>query len=195
MSYKIHILDNNYTSWDIYDERNESLITLDINPLEKKILTGDVIDDKGNILRSLIRTAKYLPGILITNGKTYGRSNSNNKFYYKCIPNDKRLPAFLIPYENKNISFSKCIYNRYILFKYNNWNNKHPIGTLINNISDVTDISGFYEYQLYCKDLVQPIKQFIIDANKANKQLGQNMYDIILKNNPNIIDRRYYDII
>jgi len=190
-SYKIHIKNSNYTEWEIYDEINNNLITLDINPIEKKILSGDYIDQYGKVLSSAIRNAKNLAGILYLKGKTYGRSkNGSGKFYYKCIPNDKRLPAFVIPYENKKSNFHKFVNNKYILFNFNNWDDKHPVGTLNNVIGDVTELTAFYEYQLHCKDLVKPIKKFTNAVNKVYSEFGGNLYEKLLKNNSNIIDRR-----
>ena len=196
MAYKIHIQDSNYSDWEIYDQINNELISLEINPIYCKILSGDIIDEEGNIISSAIRNAKNLAGILMLKGKTYGRSKSGvGKFYYKCIPNDKRLPAFLIPYENKNIGFNKNITNKYILFCFANWDEKHPIGTLTNVVGDVNDMSSFYQYQLHCKDLVKPIKQFANAANKANKELGADIYNNLLKQNPKLEDRRHEYII
>ena len=158
MAYKIHIQDSDYSEWEIYDQINNELISLEINPVSCKILSGDIIDKDGNIISSAIRNAKNLAGILMLKGKTYGRSKSGaGKFYYKCIPNDKRLPAFLIPYENKNVGFNKYIVNKYILFSFANWDDKHPIGTLTHVVGDVNDMSSFYQYQLHCKDLVKPL--------------------------------------
>ena len=95
MSYKIYMEDANYSDWIIIDQKTMQQASVNINPLEKKLLTGDTIDEDGNILDSIIRKQSYLAGILVLKGKTYGRSKSGNgKFYYKCIPNDKRLPAF-----------------------------------------------------------------------------------------------------
>ena len=191
MSFKIHIKDRNYKEWDIYDLSSNILTKLEINPIDKKLLSGDIIDNNGNIISSTIRDVKNLAGILLLNGKTYGRTKkSNGKFYYKCIPNDKRLPAFIIPYELKNIGFNKNILNKYILFKFNNWNNKHPIGIVNNVIGDINELSAFYEYQLYCKDLVKPIKEFVNAVNNANKLFGDNLFYNIMRNNPSIEDRR-----
>lgn len=191
MSFKIHIKDSDYSEWEIYDANDNCLTLLDINPVEKKILSGDIIDSSGNIVSSTIRNAKNLAGILILKGKTYGRSKKGlGKFYYKCIPNDKRLPAFLISYEEKNMGFSKTVSNKYILFKYNNWDHKHPIGSLNNVIGDINNLSAFYEYQLHCKDLVKPIKQFTNAANKANKEYGNNVYEKLLSTHKKILDRR-----
>ena len=195
MHYKIHILDSNYRSWEIYDQHTNNLVELDINPIEKKILSGDVIDNTGTIINSPLRLAKNLAGILILKGKTYGRNTTGKKFLYKCIPNDKRLPAFLIPYEEKHVTFNKNITNKYILFKFNNWDSKHPVGTLNNVVGNIDDLSAFYEYQLHCKDLFKPLKKFINDVNRANRELGINIYDNIIKLHPNIEDRREHYVI
>tara|TARA_R110002073_G_scaffold57834_3_gene147159 strand:- start:11187 stop:12866 length:1680 start_codon:yes stop_codon:yes gene_type:complete len=195
MHYKIHILDSNYTTWEIYDQHTNNLVELDINPIEKKILSGDVIDNTGTIINSPLRLAKNLAGILILKGKTYGRNQKGNKFFYKCIPNDKRLPAFLIPYEEKQVTFNKNIINKYVLFKFNNWDSKHPIGILNNVVGNINNLSAFYEYQLHCKDLFKPLKQFINHVNRANRELGINIYDNIIKTHQNIEDRRDHYII
>jgi exoribonuclease R len=195
MHYKIHILDSNYRSWEIYDQHTNTLVELDINPIEKKILSGDVIDNTGTIISSPLRLAKNLAGILILKGKTYGRNTTGKKFLYKCIPNDKRLPAFLIPYEEKQVTFNKNIINKYVLFKFNNWDSKHPVGTLNNVVGNINDLSAFYEYQLHCKDLFKPLKQFINDVNRANRELGINIYDNIIKMHQNIEDRRDHYVI
>lgn len=195
MHYKIHILDSNYRCWEIYDQHTNNLVELDINPIEKKILSGDVIDNTGTIINSPLRLVKNLAGILILKGKTYGRNTTGKKFLYKCIPNDKRLPAFLIPYEEKHVTFNKNITNKYILFKFNNWDSKHPVGTLNNVVGNIDDLSAFYEYQLHCKDLFKPLKKFINDVNRANRELGINIYDNIIKLHPNIEDRREHYVI
>ena len=70
---------------------------------------------------------------------------------------------------------------KYILFKYDNWDFKHPIGILNNCIGDVNNLSAFYEYQLHCKDLVKPIKEFTNAVKKANKEYGENIYTNLCK--------------
>ena len=178
MSLKIHIHDRIYSSWDIYNINDNSLSTVSINPIIHKLLSGDIIDETGQLIDSHIRNTKSLAGILILN-KTYGRCQKNNgtsgKLYYKCIPNDKHIPEFLIPYEEKNIGFNKAHINKFILFKFSHWNDKHPVGTLNNVIGDVTDMSSFYEYQLQCKDLVKSIKKFTSDAHNSYKLLGATL--------------------
>jgi exoribonuclease R len=103
----------------------------------------------------------HYPGILLI-GKTYGRSksNANSKFYYKCIPHAKTIPPLLIPYEQKNLGFNKNVTNRYVLFKFIEWEDKHPIGRITDNLGPVNDLNSFYEYHLHCKNLVISIKEF-----------------------------------
>jgi exoribonuclease R len=56
-------------------------------------------------------------------------------------------------------------------------------------------LSAFYEYELHCKDLFKPLKKFINDVNRANRELGINIYDNIIKLHPNIEDRREHYVI
>ena len=95
MHYKI-VIEEQYTKCYLYDEQTMTLIEQNtINALEQKIFTGDILDEEYKIMKSPIREEKNIPGILVLNGKTYGRSKSGTgKFYYKCIPNDKCLPVF-----------------------------------------------------------------------------------------------------
>ena len=75
--YKIHINDRNYTSWEIYDNNNLSKVSLNINPIENKLLSNDVFkfdNNKVSIIHSSVRTGTAIPGVLILDGnKTYGR--------------------------------------------------------------------------------------------------------------------------
>ena len=106
-----------------------------------------------------------IPGILVLkDGKTFGKYK--DKYLYKCIPDDRRMPIFLIPYHLK-LGFSKNIDNKYVIFRFDNWNKKHPQATMVNNLGDVDVLENFYEYQLYCKSLYASIQQF----NKATTQV------------------------
>ena len=197
MLYKI-LIEQQYTSWILYDEQTMVPIKNNIsNPLEQKLFTGDIIDQSFNLIKSFIREEKNIPGILLLVGKTYGRSkNGIGRFYYKCIPNDKRLPPFLVPYEEKTTGFNKNKVNQYILFKYVDWTNKHPIGVTTSKIGDVKSLTSFYEYHLYCKNLVISIKEFTKDVNRIMKENpGISFTDSIIKQYPSIEDRRDNNII
>jgi len=197
MLYKVYINDGNYSQWVVHDATNMNPVDVPINPLEKKILTGDTIDEDFKIIHSPIREDKNIPGILLLLGKTYGRAKQGlGKFYYKCIPNDRRLPAFLVPYEQKVLGFNKNITNKYILFRYIDWDAKHPNGIITNTIGDVTNLSNFYEYQLYCKNLFHSLKSFTKETQRVYKlNAGRSFINDIMNKYPNIEDRTNNEII
>ena len=178
MGYKIHVLDRKYSKWELYNATTLDLEKEDIDPVKNKLFNHDVfsiIDGKISIDHSVIRSVPSIQGVLVLdNGKTFGR-HSRNKFLYRCIPDDRRLPEFLVPYKLK-IGFSKTNTNKYILFQYKNWDNKHPIGTIIQVIGPVSDLSCFYEYQLYCKSLYASIQQFTKDTMKALRDKSSSSY-------------------
>ena len=67
------------------------------------------------------------------------------RLLYKCIPDNNQYPAFLIPYEIKH-GFSKLIENKYVLFKFSEWenNDKHPHGISTEVLGDVISITEIY---------------------------------------------------
>ena len=166
--YKILINDREYKDWELVDSL--SMIPVDkipLDPATDKLFSTDIFDmkdDRINLLHSSVRTMPSIPGILVLkDGKTFGKYK--DKYLYKCIPDDRRLPVFLIPYYLK-LGFSKNIDNKYVIFRFDNWNKKHPQATMVNNLGDVDILENFYEYQLYCKSLYASIQQF----NKATTQ-------------------------
>ena len=170
--YKIHINDRAYTSWEFYNVGNLTQVELDIDPSKYKLFMNDVftLDDNKNIKieHSSVRISSSIPGVLILKGaKTFGRKKG--KLLYKCIPDDMRLPAFLIPYEIKHVGFSKVFTNMYVTFSFQEWTEKHPHGVLNQVIGAVDIIDNYYEYQLYCKSLNASIQKFTKDTSKALK--------------------------
>jgi exoribonuclease R len=183
--YKIHVNDRNYTSWEIFETVHFQKVELAlINPIESKIFSNDVFtfDDTSkhlNILHSSVRTGPHIPGVLIIAGnKTFGR-NGKGKLLYKCIPDDMRLPPFLVPYEIKHVGFSKVFINLYVTFSFSDWNNKHPHGVLGHIIGSVDILDNFYEYQLYCKSLNASIQQF---QKATSLALKRNSHDAFIEN-------------
>ena len=179
---ELTVYDRQYDRWAFHV--NNIPVGSSLNPLTAKLFHGDVINTEGIIIDSLYRQKQEIPGILIIEGNTYGRLN--DKLLYKCIPNDKALPCFLIPYEYKVNNFNKKKYNKYITFKIIGWQDKHPIGQLTNAIGDVTDTEGFYQYQLRCKGLNQSINTFtketlynlkLINRENIGKELSKNLSD------------------
>lgn len=199
MKYCIEIEDRNYTKWIIRENITSNKIDsiIDFDPYKHKLFHNDVFEysndlsslAKVNVITSSIRNITNIPGVLILNGDTYGRIK--NKYIYKCIPDDRRLPTFLVPYDKKDIGFSKNPINKYVVFKFDNWNDKHPSGRLTNSLGDVTDLANFYKYQLFCKGLNYSIQKF----NKATIQIIKKTTETekinqILERNPTIEDRR-----
>jgi exoribonuclease R len=169
-TYKIYVNDRNYTAWEVFETNTFQKFDIDINPNTCKLFTNDVFSYEKNtvsIVHSTVRSGSPMPGVLIINGnKTYGRAK-NGKLLYKCVPDDKRLPPFLVPYEIKNVGFSKVFVNLYVTFEFSDWEDKHPIGRLSSTIGPVDVLDNFYEYQLYCKSLNASIQKFQKDTAKA----------------------------
>ena len=197
-AYKIHINDRAYTNWEVFENINFQKVDLTINPLEEKLFSNDVFsvdeNNKISIIHSTVRCGPPMPGVLILDdNKTYGRqktTKTNSKLFYKCIPDDMRLPSFLVPYQIKTLGFSKVLKNMYVTFSFNEWNDKHPYGILSNVIGTVDIIDNFYEYQLYCKSLNASIQKFQKDTTKALEKHNHDAFIESIKTKyPSIEDR------
>jgi exoribonuclease R len=194
--YKVHINNRDYTDWKYHNTNDFTSVDLPlINPAEYKLFTNDTftLSDSGKIeiIHSTIRTSGSIPGVLILkDNKTYGRHKPNGKLLYKCVPDDMRVPAFLVPYELKNLGFSKVLANQYITLNYIEWTGKHPIGIISQLIGPVDILDNFYEYQLYCKSLNSSIQTFNKNTHAALKTMGHDEFiDNISIKYPNIEDR------
>ena len=118
--FKFCVYDRSYTSWEVFETATFQKININdfitqeetvFNPIKWKLFSNDVfnIDENDNIIivHSSVRSSSPIPGVLvISDNKTYGR-NKYNRLLYKCIPDDSRLPPFLVPYEIKHVGFSK----------------------------------------------------------------------------------------
>lgn len=212
--YKINIDNRNYSSWSLFNASTLEPITIDdFNPIDHKLFTNDVFTyNKGNveIIHSSVRLNVNIPAVLIlVDNKTYGRHYNletgqtntrkitGGKLLYKCIPDDTRIPAFLVPYEIKKMGFSKLFTNLYVTIHYKQWDNKHPYANLSQTIGSVDVLDNFYEYQLYCKSLNASIQNFNRDTNKAIKTNAEE-HDIfinsICKKYPQIEDRTLWKV-
>lgn len=210
MIYKILVNDMNYSSWEVFDTNKFSKMEVNINPIDNKLFTNDVfsIDKNGNvnIIHSTIRSGPAIPGVLILDGnKTYGRQyrleagktyTKNHSHYdggkllYKCIPDDIRLPSFLVPYEIKHMGFSKVFKNLYVTINFEHWEDKHPRAKLDNVIGPVDILDNFYEYQLYCKSLNASIQKFQKDTIKSiESKSHEGIIEQIKTKYPNIDNR------
>lgn len=196
MLLKVHIDNRNYDKWSWFDGFTLEPVEYDGNPAILKIFTDDIIEinDEGTerVVHSSVRQMKNMPGILVLNDKTYG--SYKNKKLYKCIPDDKRFPIFLVSYnDRKTTSFNKNKINQYITFAFLEWTceEKHPIGVITSTIGPVTILSNFYEYQLYCKSLYASIQDFTNDTMKIIKErTEQEFIEQIFSKNEDKIENR-----
>lgn len=205
---KIIVENRNYTSWHFVDPYTNIKINIEtdlpellqINPIDLKLFSRDIFtyhcNENGKLKIEIIN--KYLkPNLIIAgvlqleNNKTFGRTTNKKRLLYKCIPDDKHLPSFLIPFDIK-MQFSKVLKNKYVVFKYDNWNDKHPHGILHETIGDLDLLEAFYEYQLYCKSLHISLTDFTNKTREIlNKKTCDEYVEQILKNtNFQIEDRR-----
>lgn len=183
---KIAIENRNYNSWTITNANTIEPISIDINPSDHKLFTNDVFTYDANIgminiVHSSVRVIDNIPAILVlADNKTYGRMKTNAdgnpvsknkaKLLYKCMPDDIRMPTFLVPYEIKELGFSKVLSNLYVTIRYLEWNDKHPIALISQVIGPVNILDNYYEYLLYCKSLNASIQQFNKNTSKALKE-------------------------
>jgi len=174
--YKINIDNRNYGSWSTFNATTLEPILIDgFSPIDHKLFTNDVFTyNKGmiEIIHSSMRYNENIPAVLIlADNKTYGRenkgSNKQGKLLYKCIPDDTRIPVFLVPYEIKQMGFSKIFNNLYVTIRFTEWSTKHPHAIISQNIGSVDILNNFYEYQLYCKSLNTSIQKFNKSTSKA----------------------------
>jgi exoribonuclease R len=121
---------------------------------------------------SPVKSAKYIPGILNTS-RTYGRTDNKKRLIYACTPYNKHLPIFLVAF-NLKIGFEKDQKNKYVIFKYENWDDKHPSGILTETLGDVNHLPAFYEYKLYCKQVHFTNSEF---AKTLKQKYGQKTHE------------------
>jgi exoribonuclease R len=174
MRRRIMISDREYSSWHFVDPDTYVPIPLSdsgfsSSPAELRLFTNDLIDisvEPPALIHSPVRSAQ-IPAILVLDGnKTFGRTPDKKRLLYKCIPNDRFLPAFLVPYAPE-IGFSKTLQNRFVVFKFASWDGTHPRGLLVENLGEVGNLEAFYEYQLYCRSLHDSISEFNKVAKRA----------------------------
>ena len=195
MSYKI--LFSTLEDYSIFNTTTFTPVVLNnFEPLH--LFSNDVfsIDESGNIviILSTVRQETMSGVLCLRNNKTYGRTKGGGtgRLLYKCIPDDKRIPPFLVPYDIKSLGFSKVLINQYVVFKYTEWNDKHPHGIITHNIGPVNIIDNFYEYQLYCKSLNASIQKFTKDTTLSLQNTSHDEFiENASKQYPNIENRTF----
>ncbi len=184
MPYQFISNDRDYTSWDVYhfDSETPEDPKCVFDPMKLKLFSHDAIHRDGTLVHSYIRT-ELIPGVLILeSNRTYGRTENGKRLLYKCIPNNKELPAFLVPYDLK-LGFSKDIKNKYIVFQFDHWENDKPRGIIVETLGDVSHLPAYYEYKLYCKNIHDSIADF---TRKTRTIFSCDDCHTHIKNNPSI---------
>ncbi|RZD39354.1 MAG: hypothetical protein CXT73_07695 [Methanobacteriota archaeon] len=195
-NYKVQVSDRQYLDFEYLDIKTLKKTDDDLkkSPLDMKLFNQDIIDENYTILHSSVRSMNFIPGVLVVvDGKTYGRSGGCMPFpyfWYRCIPDDRRLPEFLVSYRVKD-DFSKYVVNKYIVFRFKAWSegDKHPLATCENSLGDVTELPNFYEYQLYCKSLYASIQFFKKETYKKIKEEKLETYIGMIFWNNEVEDR------
>jgi exoribonuclease R len=203
---KINIDNRNYETWAIFNANTlETFQINDFQPENHHLFSNDVFTynkNKVEIIHSSIRLNENIPAVLlIADNKTYGREikeqKKNGRLLYKCVPDDIRIPIFLVPYEIKTMGFSKVFPNLYVTIRYKEWTNKHPLANVSQIIGPVNHLDHFYEYQLYCKSLNTSMQKFNKSTTKALKEKA-DAHDSFITNlchqYPQIEDRTSWKI-
>jgi exoribonuclease R len=172
----------------IPERDNESFKNIQMK--NTKMFSSDVVDKSGTLMYSYIRSGEIIPGVLILNGnRTYGKTDNGKRNLYKCIPDNRELPAFLVPYDIK-LGFSKDVKNKYVVIRFENWNDKHPRGMILETIGDVNVMDAYYEYKLYCRDIHDSIALFTSKTRELVKLYGDVVNSILQNKKYNIEDRQ-----
>ncbi len=116
-TFKINVSDRMYESYSIFESDTLAPTTIHgLNPASSKLFNHDIFTLTGStvaIVHSSTRSMSTVPGVLVLDsGKTFGKHKS--KFLYKCVPDDRRLPVFLVPFSIK-AGFNKHTRNSYSL--------------------------------------------------------------------------------
>ena len=184
-NYSIEILSRDYTNYII--TCGNTVQNLQINPYKNALLNKDIFsyDEKTQSIK-IYRDKndlrkKELCGILILeNNKTYGKNK--DKYLYKCVPNDKTLPTFYVPYKII-MEFSKMFENKYVTFTFNKWEqDEKPIGSLTNVIGGM-NLQSYINYNFLCNDLHKS------GQSKINKEINEKIKNLEQENYNNINEK------
>jgi exoribonuclease R len=191
---KVFIHDAQYHVWDYVTLEPKQATSIKDklpfplpHPLEHKWFNQDIVNMNSSpptLVFSPVRHAPHIPGVLILEGnRTYGRTKNRKRLLYKCIPDDRHLPHFFVPYDIV-MDFNKAHKNKYVLFNYQDWEDEHPHGRLVETLGDVNQFEAFYEYQLYSKSLHSSVKEMTQRIKEMTKKKPMDEYFQQILHNP-----------
>ena len=107
MTFKLKVSDREYNDWEVFHASSLSSVTLQLDPVKEKLFDQDIFSIENDVVTLKHSSARHMPNIpgVLVLGRTYGKTK-NGTFLYKCIPDDRRLPIFLIPHKIK-LGFNK----------------------------------------------------------------------------------------
>jgi len=199
--YRFESQSRNYSVFSLIPVGDEVNGDANINPVSQHLFDQDIlsVDTTGNIsvCHSPVRDGSLLYGVLVLKGnRTYGRIK--NRLCYQCIPHDRGLPAFLVPYEQKTVGHSKVQSNLFIEFRFANWTEKHPIGTLTRTFGEVSSYNAFSTYSLHARGLmssISPMTSHLRSMVSSETDLVRTLLHPYLHLEHPIEDRRSWNII
>ena len=71
------------------------------------------------------------------------------------------------------LGFNKETVNKYVRFSFLHWNDKHPVGELIECIGNVNDISSYYQYEIVFRKIKHSFKSLQNHTVKQVKQITE----------------------
>ena len=151
----------------------------------------DIVDENNILQRASYWREKPIACILKLDNM-YGKEKG--RLLYKCIPYNKHLPVFLVPYEEKK-KFSKKRVHKYVLIKYKHWNDKHPIGILTQTFGNIDNLSCLYDYLLFALDIHTSNQRFTKQFVIMYKQYTKQQHITTMKDKYKLEDRLSYSII
>lgn len=168
--YRIRYIEKNFKFYKVnYDgDYHDTDVSVSLELPNNKYFDNDIIDDKFNVIDSIVRN-KYHIGYFSTSSTiTYGKTKNGKKLYQLNTLN-YNLPNFKISYNGK--LKGKIL----VIFKYLNWNDKVPQGCIIDIIGlfNEENINKAYIYYYYLsakKNKIIPCRN-ILEDNITRKDL------------------------
>ena len=111
LTLKFRVSDRHYKEYSFVCSKNLAPSDVSISRetvvksklFNQDIFNYDATNNSCTICHSSVRSMPVIPAVLVLEGRrTYGNWKKGRKKLYQCVPDDRRMPIFLVPYEIKN---------------------------------------------------------------------------------------------
>ena len=177
-NYVIMIHSREYNSWNFLTADTYAPVDIDpdrcCDPAKHKLFSRDIIswpdgpNPEPSLHYSPTRNQQIAAVLQLDNNQTYGRHGK--RLLYRCVPNDRFLPTFLVPYAPK-IEFHKKQENKFVIIQFDEWTGTHPIAKLEQVLGNTSHLPAFYDYQLHSRSLMTNDR--FAEFNKATTHATQ----------------------